>query len=150
MIRRLNPWFENISKRQIKAPKIYFRDSGLLHTLLGIETIEQLYLHPKLGISWEGFAIEEVIRALGVDNEDCYFWSTQSGAELDLLVIANGKKVGFEFKFTDSPKITKSMNMAIRDLKLDKLTVITPHEVEFPLADNVSVCGLEKFVNSLS
>jgi predicted AAA+ superfamily ATPase len=147
MIRRLNPWFENMSKRQIKAPKIYFRDSGLLHSLLGIETMEQLYLHPKLGISWEGFAIEEVIRSLEVDNEDCYFWSTQSGAELDLLITANGKKVGFEFKFTDSPKITKSMNIALQDLKLDKLTVIVPHEVEFPLANNILVCGLERFVN---
>lgn len=147
MIRRLNPWFENISKRQIKAPKVYFRDSGLLHTLLGIETIEQLYSHPKLGISWEGFAMEEVIRSLEVDNEDCYFWSTQSGAELDLLVTTNSKKVGFEFKFTDSPKITKSMNIAFQDLKLDKLIVIVPHEVEFPLADNISVCGLERFIN---
>lgn len=146
MIRRLNPWFENISKRQIKAPKIYFRDSGLLHTLLGIETIEHLHSHPKLGISWEGFAIEEVIRSLAVDADDCYFWATQSGAELDLLVTTNGKKYGFEFKFTDSPSITKSMNIAMHELKLDKLTIIIPHEVEFPLG-NVSVCGLETFIN---
>jgi len=147
MTRRLNPWFQNISKRQIKAPKIYFRDSGLLHTLLGIETMDQLYSHPKLGISWEGFAIEEVIRFLEVDNEDCYFWATQSGAELDLLVTANAKKIGFEFKFTDSPKITKSMNIALEDLKLDKLIVIIPHDVEFPLADNILVYGLERFIS---
>lgn len=119
----------------------------MLHTLLGIETAKQLYLHPKLGISWEGFAIEEVIRSLGVENEDCHFWSTQSGVELDLLVTANGQKVGFEFKFTDSPKITKSINIAFQDLGLDKLTVIIPHEVEFPLANNISICGLERFVN---
>jgi predicted AAA+ superfamily ATPase len=146
MIRRLNPWFENISKRQVKAPKIYFRDSGLLHNLLGIESLEQLYSHPKLGISWEGFAMEEIIRSLEVDNEDCYFWSTQSGAELDLLITASGKKIGFEFKFTDSPKITKSMHTALDDLKLDKLIVIIPHDVQFLLAENIFVYGLEKFI----
>ena len=96
MVRRLQPWHENISKRQVKSPKIYFRDSGILHALLGIENKENLYTNPKLGISWEGFAVEEIVRFLRADDEDCYFWSTQSGAELDLLIIKNGVKGGFQ------------------------------------------------------
>jgi predicted AAA+ superfamily ATPase len=148
MIRRLNPWFENISKRQIKAPKIYFRDSGLLHTLLSIENERQLLFHPKIGSSWEGFALEEIIRSLGVDNEDCYFWSTVSGAELDLLVTANNQKIGFEFKYVDSPKITKSMHIAIENLKLEKLIVIIPHETEFLLSDKIAVYGLSRFIKT--
>lgn len=146
MIRRLNPWYANIRKRQIKSPKIYFRDSGLLHSLLGIGNKEHLYMHPKLGISWEGFAIEEIIRFLRAEEEDCYFWSTQSGAELDLLIIKDGKKHAFEFKFTDHPKITKSMHNAIKDLELDKLTIIIPHEDEFKLSKKISVVGLKKFI----
>ena len=146
MIRRLNPWFENISKRQIKAPKIYFRDNGLLNSLLSISSFQQMQSYPKLGLLFEGFAMEEIIRFLEIDNEDCYFWATQSGAELDLLITAHGKKIGFEFKFSDSPKITKSMNISLNDLKIDRLIVIIPHNAEFPLADNIFVYGLENFL----
>lgn len=147
MIRRLSPWFENIGKRQIKSPKIYFRDSGLLHAILGIENTEQLQMHPKLGSSWEGFALEEVIRKLNIDYNDCYFWATQGGAELDLLVIKNGKKLGFEIKYTDSPKITKSMHSAIDDLKLDQMTIIIPGKDKFKLSEYVEVYGIEAFKN---
>lgn len=145
MIRRLSPWFENIRKRQIKSPKIYFRDSGLLHTILGIENKDQLNMHPKLGSSWEGFALEEVTRKLRIDNNDCYFWATQGGAELDLLALKDGKKLGFEIKYTDSPKITKSIHSAIQDLKLKEITIIIPGKDKFKLSEEVVVCGLESF-----
>jgi predicted AAA+ superfamily ATPase len=148
MVRRLQPWHENISKRQVKSPKIYFRDSGILHALLGIENKENLYTNPKLGISWEGFAVEEIIRFLRADDEDCYFWSTQSGAELDLLIIKNGVKHGFEFKFTDNPKITKSMHIAMQDLKLDNLTIIVPHKVSSKISENISMYGVQDFINT--
>lgn len=144
IIRRLSPWFENISKRQVKSPKIYFRDSGLLHTILEINNFSELYNHPKLGSSWEGVALEWLIHSLGLDNEDCYFWSTQSGAELDLLVIKNSKKVGFEIKYTDKPKFTRSMKIALDDLKLDQLFIIIPGNEKFILQNQVKVCGIEK------
>ncbi len=146
MMRRLSPWFENLKKRQIKSPKVYFRDSGLFHSLLGIEDQERLYNHPKIGSSFEGFAIEEVIRFHKAEAEDCYFWGTQSGAELDLMVVQNGKKLGFEMKYTDYPKLTKSMQIALDDLKLDKLTVIVPKSERFLLAEQIEVCGLENYV----
>ena len=148
MIRRLSPWFENLSKRQIKSPKIYFRDSGILHNMLGIKNINELIMHPKLGFSWEGFAVEEVIRHMAVDSDDCYFWGTQSGAELDLLILKDGKKMGFEFKYTDSPKITKSMQIAMEDLKLDELNIIIPHADKFALSEKVKVYGVEEFIYS--
>lgn len=143
MVRRLSPWFENLSKRQIKSPKIYFRDSGLLHTILGIENHEYLLKHPKLGASWEGMALEQVIKHMEVENDDCYFWATQGGAELDLLILKNSKKLGFEIKYTDSPKITKSMRIAIEDLGLDNLTIVIPGTEKFKLEKNIEVCGIE-------
>lgn len=147
MVRRLSPWFENLSKRQIKSPKIFFRDSGILHTLLGIEDQFQLLNHPKLGASWEGFAMEQVIRVLNAESEDCYFWSTQSGAELELLIVQYGKKMGFEFKYTDAPKITKSMHVALEDLKLDQITLIIPGKHHFWLSEQVEVWGIEDFIH---
>lgn len=102
MIRRLAPWFENLSKRQVKSPKIYFRDSGIFHNMLSIKDRSELTFHPKLGFSLEGFALEEIIRHMQVDGEDCYFWATASGAGLDLLILRDGKRIGFEFKYTDS------------------------------------------------
>lgn len=146
MIRRLSPWFENISKRQIKAPKIYFRDSGLLHSILGIENYNNLLIHPKLGASWEGMALEEIIKYSKVESDDCYFWATQGGAELDLLIIKESKKLGFEIKYTDNPKITKSMRVAINDLKLDSLTIIIPGKEKFRLEEDIIVCGIENFL----
>jgi predicted AAA+ superfamily ATPase len=143
----LPAWFENISKRQIKAPKIYFRDSGLYHTLLGIEQDHVLLTHPKLGASWEGFALEEIIRYHQATAGECYFWGTQSNAELDLLIIKKGKRFGFEFKYTDSPKTTRSMQIALEDLKLDSLTVIYPGKHFFPLSSRIHACGLEEYAN---
>src|SRR3989338_990761 len=106
MVRILLPWFENLEKRQVKLPKIYFRDSGILHALIGIRNASEMDIHPKMGSFWEGFALEEVIRQTQASTEECYFWGTHSKAELDLLIIKDGKRVGFEFKYTDRPKLT--------------------------------------------
>ena len=136
MIRQLQPWHENLGKRMVKSPKIYLRDSGLAHTLLGIETIDDLRSHPKLGASWEGFALEQVARSIHPEC-DAYFWSTYSGAELDLLVIRKGKKIGYEFKCCDAPTLTKSMKSAADCLKLDSLQVVYPVGKRYPLAHGV-------------
>ncbi len=144
MIRTLQPWFENIKKRQIKTPKIYFRDSGIFNTLTGINSLAQLVKNPKVGPLWEGFALEEVINCLQVRADDCYFWSTHNDAELDLLVFKQGKRVGFEFKYTENPKITRSMTVSLQDLKLEHLFVVVPGEHHFPLNEKITVCGIEK------
>lgn len=143
MMRNLCPWYENINKRQVKAPKIYFRDSGILHALLGLNSQENIERHPKLGASWEGFALEEVIRLYRMRAEDCYFWRTQAGAELDLLLFKGGKRLGFEIKYTDTPKLTPSMKIAFEDLKLDHLTVIYPGEKHYDLNNKISVVGIQ-------
>lgn len=147
MIRQLQPWTENIKKRQVKTPKIYFRDSGIFHYLLGIRSAEDLLYHPKLGASWEGFALEEIIRFHQADPEDCYFWAIHNQAELDLLIIKDGKKLGFEIKYTDAPKITKSMHMALEVLQLDSLTIIFPGTKDFALSDKIRTVGLEPYLN---
>ncbi len=144
MIRQLQPWFENIKKRQIKSPKIYYRDSGLLHTQLGLSYKHDILSHPKLGASWEGFVIEQIIQYLQPDEQ--YFWSTQSEAELDLLIIKDGKKIGFECKFTESPKATKSMHKAMNILGLESLTIIYSGEKTYPLADNITAMPLSQLV----
>jgi uncharacterized protein len=143
MVRILSPWFENLQKRQVKSPKIYFRDGGILHALLGISITEQLHTQPKLGSFWEGFALEEVIRIFTPTLEECFFWATQADAELDLLIIQQGRRLGFEFKYTDSPKVTKSMRIAQKDLKLDRLAVIYPGNEIFSLAENIIAMGLD-------
>lgn len=143
MIRILTPWFENLGKRQIKSPKIYFRDNGILFALLGLKTERELDTFPKLGSFWEGFALEEVIRELRASSEECYFWGTQAGAELDLLVIKDGKRLGFEFKYTDRPTITPSMKISLTDLKLDHLYVIYPGKHSFPLTERITAYGLQ-------
>ncbi len=142
MVRQLPSWFENIGKRQVKAPKIYIRDSGLLHSLLGVPGENELQGHPKVGASWEGFALEQVIRNLSV--ADSYFWSTYSGAELDLLFSRKGKRYGFEFKYTESPTITRSMWIAMRDLSLEHLWVICPGAEMVPVNDQMTLCGIER------
>ena len=148
MVRLLRPWHENVGKRQVKAPKLFFRDSGLLHTLLGISDLEALLHHPKLGSSWEGFALEETLRALGVDREDAWFWATHAGAELDLLVTSGGRRLGFEIKYTASPKLTKSMRAAIDTLQLDRLVVIYPGERQLALAEQIQALGLADLVRN--
>jgi len=133
-------WHENLSKRQVKAPKVYVRDSGLLHHLLGIRDEHALGSHPKVGASWEGFAIEEAIRATSPD-EAC-FWATHAGAELDLLLFKDGRRVGVEAKRADAPKLTPSMRIAMEDLGLDRLVVLHPGEHRYPLAEGVEAVPL--------
>jgi predicted AAA+ superfamily ATPase len=149
MVRVLAPWHENLSKRQVKAPKLYLRDSGLLHALLDIETAKQLHGHPKVGASWEGFVIESIVARLGVRAEQCYFWATHAGAELDLLVVAGGKRLGFEIKRTVAPRLTPSMKTAMSDLALDSLTVIHAGAETFPLAKGVRAIGISRLLEDV-
>ncbi len=146
MIRTLQPWFANIQKRQVKSPKIYFRDSGIFHTFLEIPSTESLLNHHKLGSSWEGFALEEVVAAYAADPQDCFFWSTHAGAEIDLLINSPRGLEGFEFKFSNHPKTTRSITEAIASLDLNHVTIIVPSNVRYPLNEKVSVVGLQEFI----
>lgn len=141
MVRILPPWFENIRKRQVKAPKIYIRDSGIMHTLLQIPFLADLQGHPKLGSSWEGFSLEYVIGVL--ESRDAYFWATHAGAELDLLVMIAGKRYGFEFKYADAPGSSRSMHIAIADLGLEHLWVVYPGRQEYAIDAKISVIPLD-------
>lgn len=141
MVRILPPWFENIRKRQVKAPKIYIRDSGIMFALLQINTMADLQGHPKLGSSWEGFCLEHVIG--GVGTRDDYFWATHAGAELDLLVTVAGKRYGFEFKYSDAPGSSRSMHIAIEDLGLEHLWVVYPGHHEYDIDDNISAIPID-------
>jgi hypothetical protein len=143
MIRTLQPWFENIKKRQIKTPKLYFRDSGILFALLTLETKKQILSYPNLGAFWEGFAVEEIIRITEASHDEYFFWATQSGAEVDLFITKGGKRFGFEFKHTDKPSMTKSMHSGIENLKLNHLFLIYPGDKLFPLSETVTACGLD-------
>jgi len=142
MVRQLQPWHENLGKRQVKSPKIYLRDSGLLHTLLGVPSFRALEGHPKIGASWEGFVVEEIVRAAG--ERVCYFWATQAGAELDLLVMAGGHRYGVEVKYADAPGMTKSMHTALQDLQLKRLIVVYPGEESYPLSDRAVVVPMAR------
>ena len=140
MVRQLQPWHANLGKRQVKAPKIYFRDSGLLHALMGVRTLEELVTHPQSGASWEGFALEQV---LGLAQPDeAYFWATHQGAELDLLMLHGRQRIGVEFKRADAPKITNSMRIALADLQLDRLYVVYPGLHRYRLADRIEAVPL--------
>lgn len=140
MVRQLQPWHENLGKRQVKAPKIYFRDSGLLHQLMGLRTEADLLLHPRQGASWEGYVLEEILKAHKPDQ--AWFWRTHAGAELDLLMIHNGRRTGVEIKRVDAPKLTPSMRTALSDLKLDRLVVVYPGERQYGLAEKIEVIPL--------
>jgi len=140
MVRILQPWHTNLKKRQVKSPKIYFRDSGLLHALLGLRTHHDLQTHPKSGASWEGYVVEEAIKSMGPD--EAYFWGTHNGAEIDLLLFKNGKRVGVECKRVDAPRLTTSMQIALEDLQLNHLAVIYPGERLYPLSEKVSAVPL--------
>jgi hypothetical protein len=146
MVRQLPPWFENLGKRQVKAPKVYVRDTGLLHALLGIANQRDLELHPKVGASWEGYAVEEVLKALRPD--DAYFWATHQGAELDLLLFKHGRRIGIECKRADAPTLTPSMRIALADLKLDELRVVYPGGKRYTLAKKVEVVPLAELVGA--
>ena len=142
MVRVLPPWHENLGKREVKAPKVYLSDSGILHSLLGLETETALLGHPKVGASWEGFAMQQVISALGATAQQCYFWKLHSGAELDLLILGNGARRGFEFKLTDRPRVSASMHTAVRDLKLDSLHVVHAGAHSYPMAEQIHALAL--------
>jgi len=143
LVRQLAPWHENIGKRQVKAPKIFVRDTGLLHELLGIVDHAALLSHPKCGASWEGFVLEAVIRH--VQPDEVYFWATHAGAELDCLLFKDGRRIGVEIKRADAPRLTPSMRHALEDLKLDRLHVIYAGERRYSLAENVEVVSLQDF-----
>ncbi len=137
MVRQLQPWHENLNKRQVKAPKVYVRDSGLLHALLGIRTEKDILSHPKVGASWEGYVIEEVLKLVRPDA--AYFWATHNGAELDLMLFKGERRYGVEVKFQDAPRLTPSMRIALEDLRLDRLTVLYPGDQRYDLSDSVTV-----------
>jgi predicted AAA+ superfamily ATPase len=147
-VRLLQPWHANLGKRQVKSPKVYIRDTGLLHALLGIRTEQELLLHPRSGASWEGFVIEEVIKSVVPD--EAYFWGTHSGAELDLLLIKNGKTIGVECKRMDAPRLTPSMQAAVQNLELSKLLVIYPGAKSYALAENIQTVPLSSLAGDWS
>jgi hypothetical protein len=137
MVRQLQPWYENVGKRQVKAPKIYLRDSGILHALLNLPDFQTLHGYPRVGASWEGFAIEQILRI--IKPPQAFFWATHSGAEIDLFFIFHGRRYGIECKFSEAPKITKSMNQALESLNLAHLWIIHPGEHPYPLSEQISV-----------
>jgi hypothetical protein len=137
LVRQLPPWHENLGKRQVKAPKIYLRDSGIVHALLHLETPLAVRAHPKAGASWEGFVVEQVLHH--ARPQQAYFWATHQGAELDLLLMKYGRRVGVEIKRADAPALTPSMRIALSDLRLDRLVVVYPGDKAWTLAPNVEV-----------
>lgn len=142
MVRQLQPWHENLKKRQVKSPKVYFRDSGLLHQLLGVRTLTELLSHPKCGASWEGYVVEEIIATAKPDA--AYFWATHAGAELDLLLFKDGRRIGVEIKRADAPRLTPSMRVALEDLRLDRMMVVYPGEWRYELAEQVEVVPVKE------
>lgn len=149
MIRSLGPWHANIRKRQVKTPKLYFRDTGILHTLLNLPNASALRGHPQVGASWEGFALEQVAQLHNADADECYFWATHTQAELDLLIVRGTEKLAFEFKYSSAPKATRSMHFAIEALDLDQITIVCPGESAYPLAGKVRVAGLSRLVREM-
>ena len=150
MVRVLKPWSANLAKRQVKTPKVYIRDSGVLHQLLGIRDRTALERHPKVGASWEGFVLENIIRALGVDERQCYFWATHSGAAVDLVVPdRSGRLRGFEIKRTSSPSVTRSMRVAMADLDLRSLDLIHAGEETFPLAKGIRAVAVARLLDDI-
>ena len=143
-LRQLQPWFENLGKRQVKSGRLFFSDSGVLHAVIGIRSQRDLLLYPRLGASWEGFAIEEVLRH--VPHDEAYWWSTHQGAEMDLLLLRKGRRFGVEVKRADAPRMTPSIRTAIRDLKLDGVTIVAPITKPYAIDANVRVTSLEHVV----
>ena len=149
VIRQLSPWHENISKRQVKAPKIYIADSGVLHALLGLRTLKDLEGHPKVGASWEGFVLEQVTHRLAARADECFFWATHGGAELDLLVVRGQQRLGFEIKRTTSPQVTPSMRYALSDLHLRSLDVIHAGERTFPMDKKIRAVAFTRLLQDI-
>jgi len=140
MVRQLQPWHENLGKRQVKSPKIYFRDTGLLNALMGVTDPASLLAHPRCGASWEGFALEQVVRLARPDAS--YFWATHHGAELDLLLFRGTERVGVEFKRADAPRMTHAIHIALADLRLDRVYVVYPGRTRYRLSQKVEVVPL--------
>lgn len=149
MVTTLKPWHANLSKRQVKAPKVFLRDAGLLHTLLDLDTMDQLQRHPRVGASWEGFVIHEITRRLGARPDQCYFWATHAGAELDLLVVAGTQRRGFEIKLTSAPGVTTSMRIALDDLELDSLDVIHAGRDTYALSERIRAVAAMRLLEDL-
>ncbi len=148
MVRQLQPWHANLKKRQIRSPKIYFRDTGLLHQLLGIRLKKDLFSHPKCGASWEGYVIEEVLKNANPDEQ--YFWRTHNGAEIDLVVVKDGRIFGVECKWIDAPRLTPSMRIAKDDLKLEKIIVVYPGKRRYEIAKNIHAIPLQQIADGAS
>lgn len=149
VLRQLQPWHANIAKRQVRSPKVYLADTGLLHTLLNLESRDDLEAHPKLGASWEGFALGEVLVRLGARSEEAFFWATHGGAELDLLVISGRSRLGFEFKRTTAPRLSPSVRSALADLELDRVDIVHAGDHTFPLAERVRALALGRLYEDL-
>lgn len=149
MVRLLLPFHENIAKRQVKSPKVYLTDTGILHSLLGLRSRADLDVHPRLGASWEGFAIAQTMAQLEARPEECFFWRTHTGAELDLLVVRGRRRLGFEVKRTLQPKVTPSMRSALADLHLDRLDVVHAGEETYPLASRIRALALRRITKDL-
>ncbi len=149
MVRTLKPWSANLGKRQVKTPKVYIRDTGLLHRLLEIRTFRDLERHPKVGASWEGFVIDCILRALRIPHESAFFWRTRTGVEIDLLIHQGGRLRGFEIKRTSAPRLTRAMRLAMEDLELDRLDVIHAGRDSFPLAEGVRAVAIGRLLEEL-
>jgi predicted AAA+ superfamily ATPase len=149
VVRQLLPWHENIGKRQVRAPKVYVADSGVLHTLLGLRTQADVEGHPKLGASWEGFVLSQVVRHIGAHPDECFFWATHAGAELDLLVVRGRRRIGFEAKRTSSPSVTPSMRSALTDLKLDRIYIIHAGDKTFSLQRRIEAISITRLLTDV-
>jgi len=146
VVRQVSPWHENISKRQVKSPKVYIADSGIFHALLNLPEAADLNAHPKCGASWEGFVMDQIIRHLGARSEECFFWATHAGAELDLLVVRGRKRYGFEIKRTTAPKTTSSMRHALEDLKLTQLNVLHAGDHTFQMTEKIRAISIQRLL----
>jgi len=149
VVRQLAPWHENIAKRQVRSPKVYLADSGLLHTLLNLRTVADVEAHPKVGASWEGFVVDQLICRLGVEADECFFWATHAGAELDLLVVRGKTRLGFEIKRTTAPVMTRSVRIAIQDLKLSGLDIVHAGKHSFPLDKHVRAISVSRLLDDI-
>ena len=150
MVRTLQPWRENLAKRQVRAPKIYLGDTGILHALLGIATKRDLEGHPKVGASWEWLGLQETIARLGARSDECYFWATHAGAELDLFVCRGRTRLGIEVKRTSAPRATRSMHTALGDLRLQRIDIIYPGQETFPLAERIRAVPFSRIHDDLA
>lgn len=150
VVRLLQPWHANVGKRQVKRPKVYLTDTGLVHALLGLGTEEDVLSHPICGASWESFALDQVVHALGARPEECHFWATHAGAELDLLVVRGSRRLGFEMKRTSSPRVTRSMRAALADLELERLDVIYAGDETYPLAERVRAVPVRRVFDDVA